>query len=67
MNGERYREVLNRINEDLNQLYTPNQKRLLWFQEDGATPRTAQATMVHLRTLRKQNLEFAGRAQMVSA
>ena len=38
VNGERYREVLNRINEDLNQLYTPNQKRLLWFQQDGATP-----------------------------
>ena len=33
VNGERYREVLNRINEDLNQLYTPNQKRLLWFQQ----------------------------------
>ena len=27
VNGERHRKVLNRINEDLNQLYTPNQKR----------------------------------------
>ena len=51
VNGERYREVLNRINEDLNQLYTPNRKRFLWFQQDGATPHTAQATMAHLRTL----------------
>ena len=51
VNGERYREVLNRINEDLNQLYTPNQKRLLWFQQDGVTPHTAHATMAHLRTL----------------
>ena len=51
VNGERYREELNRINEDLNQLYTPNQKRLLWFQQDGTTLRTAHATMVHLRTL----------------
>ena len=51
VNGERYREVLNRINEDLNQLYTTNQKRLLWFKQDGATPHTAHATMAHLRTL----------------
>ena len=51
VNEERYREVLNRINEDLNQLYTPNQKRLLWFQQDGATPYTARATMAHLHTL----------------
>ena len=29
VNGECYREVLNRINEDLNQLYTPNQNRSL--------------------------------------
>jgi len=51
VNVERYREILNRINEDLNQLYTPNQKRLLRFQQDGATPRTAHATIAHLRTL----------------
>ena len=51
VNGERYREVSNQINENLNQLYTPNQKRLLWFQQDGATPHTAHATMAHLRTL----------------
>ena len=51
VNGECYREVLNQINEDLNQLYTPNQKRFLWFQQDGATPHTAHATMAHLRTL----------------
>ena len=50
VNGERYREVLNRINVDLNQLYTPNQKKLLWYQRDGATPHTAHATMAHLRT-----------------
>ena len=51
VNGERYREVFNRINEELNQLYTPNQKRSLRFQQGGATPRTAHATMAHLRTL----------------
>ena len=51
MNGERHGEVLNRINGDLNQLYTPNQKKLLWFQQDGATPHAAHATMAHLRTL----------------
>ena len=51
VNEERYREVLNQINEDLNQPYTPNLKRLLWFQQDGATPHTAHATMTHLRTL----------------
>ena len=51
VNGERYREVLSRINEDLNQLYTPNQKRLQWFQHDGATSYTAHATMAHLRSL----------------
>ena len=50
VNGERYREILNQINEDLNQLYTPNQKRLLWFQQDGATPHTAHTTMAHLCT-----------------
>ena len=51
VNGERYREVLNRINEDLKQLYTPNQKKSLWFQQDGATPFTAHATIAHLCTL----------------
>ena len=51
VNGERYREVLNRINKDLNQLYTPKQKRFLWFQQDGATPHTAHITLAHLRTL----------------
>ena len=51
VNGECYREVLNRIHEDLNQLYTPNQKRFLWFQQDGATPHTAHVIMAHLRTL----------------
>ena len=51
VNGERYREVLSQINEDFNQLYTPNQKRLLWFQKDGATPHIGHATMAHLRTL----------------
>ena len=51
VNGECYREVLNRINEGLNQLNTPNQKRLLWFQQEGATPHTAHGTMAHLRTL----------------
>ena len=51
VNGECYREVLNRINEDLNQLYTPNQKRFLWFQQDGATPHTPHATIANLRTL----------------
>ena len=51
VNGERYGEILNRINEDLNQLCTPNQKRLQWFQQDGATPHTAHATMAYLRTL----------------
>ena len=48
VNGEHYREVLNRINEDLNQLYTPDQKRLLWFRQDGATPHTAHVTLAHL-------------------
>ena len=47
VNGERYREALNRINENLNQQYTPNQTRLLWFQQEGATPRTAHAFMAH--------------------
>ena len=47
VNGEHYRKVLNQINEDLNQLYTPNQKRFLWFQQDGATFHTAHVTMVH--------------------
>ena len=51
VNGERYKEVLNRINKNLNQLCTSNQKRLLWFQQDGATPHTAHATMAHLRAL----------------
>ena len=51
VNGERYREVLNRINENLNQLYTPNQKRFLWVEQDGAILHTAHATMAHLRTL----------------
>ena len=51
VNPERYREELNQINEDLNQLYTPNQKRFLWFQQDGATPYTVHATTAHLRTL----------------
>ena len=45
LNGECYREVLNRINEDLNQLYTQN--RLLWLQHDSVTPHTAHATMAH--------------------
>jgi len=31
VNGERYREGLNRINEDLNQQYTPNQKNYCGF------------------------------------
>ena len=47
VNGKRYREVFNRINEDLNQLYTPNQKRFLSFQLDVATTHTAHATMAH--------------------
>ena len=51
VNGERYREVLNRINENLNQLHTPNQKRFQWYQQDGATPHTAHATMAPLRIL----------------
>ena len=51
VNEERYRGVLSRINEDLNQLYLPNQKKLLWLQQDRATSHTAQATMAHLRTL----------------
>ena len=51
VNEERYREVLNQIKEDLNQLCSPNQKRLLWFQQDNATPHTAHATMAHLCTL----------------
>ena len=50
VNGD-YREILNRINEELNQLYSPNQKRLLWFQQDDATPHTALATMAYLRTV----------------
>ena len=32
-------------------MYTPNQKRFLWFQQNSATPYTAHATVVHLRTL----------------
>ena len=32
-------------------MYTPNQKRFLWLQQDGATPHTAHATMAHLRIL----------------
>ena len=51
VNGERYSEVLNRINKDLDQLYTPNQKIVLWFQQDGATAHTTQSTMAHLHTL----------------
>ena len=51
VNRERYREVLNQFYEDLNQLYTPNQKRFLWFQQDGATPHTSLATLSHLRAL----------------
>ena len=35
----------------MNELHTPNQKRFLWFQQDGATPHTAHATMAHLHTL----------------
>ena len=37
MNGESYQKVLNQINEDLNQLYTPNQRIFLSLQQDGAT------------------------------
>ena len=51
VNGKRCREVLNRINEDLNQQYTPNQKRLLWFQQDDASFHTAHATMAQMRQL----------------
>ena len=31
--------------------YTHQTKRLLWFQQDGATPHTAHTTMAHLHTL----------------
>ena len=54
VNEERYGEGLNPISQsrkDLNQLFTLNQKRYLWFQQDDATPDTAHGTMTHLHTL----------------
>ena len=68
VNRERCREKLNRINKDLNQLYTPNQKRFLRFQQHGATLHTAQSTMAHVHTLLgNKSVGLAGRAQMVFA
>ena len=51
VNGEGYRQVINRINGDLSQLYIPNQKSFMWLKQGGATLKRAQETMTHLIVL----------------
>ena len=45
VNGARYREAVNRNNENL------NHKIILLFQQDASTPRIAHASAAHLRIL----------------